>query len=203
MGDSYFTVAARATYEEKIRRSIFISHTAPVAAESEARDFIAQIRREHAEATHNCYAYSLGTGPEPLLHSNDHGEPPGTAGRPILNAIRQTGLTNTVVVVTRYYGGKKLGVRGLIDAYHSVALQVLAKAGKTRIVPCFTLILDCDYAQLSPVNQILHTYQAGALKTAYQDRVSLRLLVPEKNREEFIKSLSGIPGVSWEIREKK
>jgi uncharacterized YigZ family protein len=193
----YYTVAARATHEEKIQRSVFIGHAAPVATEDEARDFIAQIRREHATATHNCYAYALGTGYKPLLYYNDHGEPPGTAGRPILNAIRKTGLTNTVVVVTRYFGGKKLGVRGLIDAYHSVALQVLAKAGKAPIVPSFPLILTCDYAQLSPVNQILHVCQATTLETTYGQQVSLRLLVPEASREELTGALSGLAGVTW------
>ena len=199
----YYTVAARATHEEKIQRSVFIGHTAPVATEDEARDFIAQIRREHAGATHNCYAYSLGTGDKPLLYYNDHGEPPGTAGRPILNAIRKTGLTNTVVVVTRYYGGKKLGVRGLIDAYHSVALQVLAKAGKARIVPSFTLILTCDYAQLSPVNQVLHACRATTQETTYGEHVSLRLRVPEENREKLFKALSSLTGVAWTETEKK
>ena len=109
MAETYYTIAARATHEEKIQRSVFIGHAAPVATEEEARDFIAQIRQEHATATHNCYAYSLGAVDEPLLYYNDHGEPPGTAGRPILNAIRKTGLTNTVVVVTRYFGGKTRG----------------------------------------------------------------------------------------------
>jgi uncharacterized YigZ family protein len=197
MEEVCYTVAARATHEEKIQRSVFIGHAAPVATEDEARDFIAQIRREHATATHNCYAYALGTGAEPFLYHNDHGEPPGTAGRPILNAIRKTGLTNTVVVVTRYFGGKKLGVRGLIDAYHSVALQVLAKAGKAPIVPSFTLILTCDYAQLSPVNQVLHACQATTLETTYGQQVSLRLCIPEENREELTSALSRLAGVTW------
>ena len=203
MAETYYTIAARATHEEKIQRSVFIGHAAPVATEEEARDFIAQIRQEHATATHNCYAYSLGAVDEPLLYYNDHGEPPGTAGRPILNAIRKTGLTNTVVVVTRYFGGKKLGLQGLIDAYHSVALQVLAKAGKARIVPGFTLVLNCDYAQLSPVNGVLHTYQVATQETTYGEQVSLRVRVPEENREEFFKALSSLAGVSWTETGKK
>lgn len=197
MAEIYYTVAAPATHEEKIQRSIFIGHAAPVATEEEARDFIARIRREHTEATHNCYAYALGTGDEPLFYYNDHGEPPGTAGRPILNAIRKTGLTNTVVVVTRYFGGKKLGVRGLIDAYHSVALQVLAKAGKAPVVPSFTLVLNCDYTQISQVQRVLHACQATTLETTYGESVSLRLRVPEENREEFFTALSALPGLSW------
>jgi len=194
----YYTAAARAVWEEKIRQSVFIGHAAPVSSEDGARDFIAQIRREHAGATHNCYAYHLDTGLQPLLHCHDHGEPPGTAGRPILNAIRKTNLTNTVVVVTRYYGGKKLGIRGLIDAYHSVALQVLKKAGKTRIIPCFTLNITCVYPQLSAVNQILHKYNVSTEEADYQARVTLRLRVPEKNRREFLQALSPLHGVTWE-----
>lgn len=85
----------------------------------------------------------------------------------------------------------------MIDAYHSVALQVLAKAGKARIVPGFTLVLNCDYAQLSPVNGVLHTYQVATQETTYGEQVSLRVRVPEENREEFFKALSSLAGVSW------
>lgn len=198
MNNTYYTAAARAVWEEKIRQSVFIGHAAPVSSEDEAREFIAQIRREHAGATHNCYAYHLGTGSQSFSHCHDHGEPPGTAGRPILNAIRKTGLTDTVVVVTRYYGGKKLGIRGLIDAYHSVALGVLEKAGKKPIVPSFTLNITCAYPQLSAVNQILHKYQGITEKADYQTRVSLHLRIPEKNRKEFLQALSALPDVTWE-----
>lgn len=198
MNNTHYTVAARAVWEEKIRQSVFIGHAAPVSSEEEARAFIAEIRREHAGATHNCYAYHLGTESHPLFHCHDHGEPPGTAGRPILNAIRKMGLTDTVVVVTRYYGGKKLGIRGLIDAYHSVALRVLEKAGKRPIVPSFTLNLTCPYPQLSALNQLLHKYQGITEKADYQTRVSLQLRIPEKNREEFFQALSALPGVTWE-----
>src|SRR5690554_5092278 len=199
----YRTVATTASLELKIEKSVFIGHVSGADTVQDAQSFINQIRSEHAQATHNCYAYVIGWGKNQQVHFHDHGEPSGTAGKPILGSINRLELTNTVVVVTRYFGGRKLGVRGLIDAYHSVALQVLAKAGKARIVPSFTLILTCDYAQLSPVNQVLHACRATTQETTYGEHVSLRLRAPEENREKLFKALSSLTGVAWTETEKK
>lgn len=198
MDGSYWTVARKIAYQAKIQRSLFIGHTCPVASEEEAREFLSAVREEHSQATHNCYAYRIGLVAEPLTYFNDHGEPAGTAGRPILSAILQAGLTNTVIVVTRYFGGKKLGIRGLIDAYHSTAAEALRQAGKVLTVPSFTLLLTCDYPQLQPVNHLLQQYEILTEEADYGARVRLRLLIPENRREEFYSHLSGFPGVEWE-----
>lgn len=195
MERSYKTVAQHVTWETKIQRSIFIGHTRSVDTEGEAKAFLAQIREEHAQATHNCYAYRLGLCDLPLEYYNDHGEPSGTAGRPILSAILQANLTNTIVVVTRYFGGKKLGVRGLIDAYHSTATQTLAVAGVSAIIPRFLVFISCDYSQLSQVNYILQQFEGLTETVDYSTQVNLQVLLPEEYQSAVIPALTALPGV--------
>ncbi|HHW11860.1 MAG TPA: YigZ family protein [Firmicutes bacterium] len=194
----YFTVAQEQTWEQKIERSRFIGHAAPVADADEAQAFIGRIKTEvHPQATHNCFAYRIGLGENPVTYYSDHGEPSGTAGRPILNAILQQELTNTVVVVTRYFGGKKLGVRGLIDAYHSTALQTLLAAGRRPFRPTFTLTLTLPYPQLPVVNRLLQTYEGKLVKEEYGAVVSLTVHVPESNRAALTGALQGLSAVKW------
>jgi uncharacterized YigZ family protein len=191
----FFSVAKKSQYEQKIQRSVFIGHVSPAADEDEARRFIAEVREEHAQATHNCYAYRVGLCENPLTYYNDHGEPSGTAGRPILTAILKADVTNTVVVVTRYYGGRKLGVRGLIDAYHSTARGALEQAGRGKIIPRVPLLITCEYSELDQVNYLLSQYDAVIKKTDYKDNVSSELLVPEADYAAIIAQLTVIPGV--------
>jgi len=192
---AFFSVARKTQYEQKIQRSVFIGHASPAQDEEEARQFIAEIREEHAQATHNCYAYRVGLCENPLTYYNDHGEPSGTAGRPILSAILKADVTNTVVVVTRYYGGRKLGVRGLIDAYHSTAAGALKQAGRVEIIPRVPLVVTCEYAELDQVNYLLSQSDAVIKKTDYKDNVSHELLVPEADYAAIIAQLSAILGV--------
>ena len=110
---------SRATY--KIKRSTFIASAAFVKNESEAKSFVSKISSEFKNATHNCWAYKVGE----TEYSSDAGEPSGTAGRPILSSIKSSGLDRVIVVVTRYFGGVKLGIRGLIEAYSFAAHQAL------------------------------------------------------------------------------
>ncbi|HXL03650.1 MAG: YigZ family protein [Firmicutes bacterium] len=191
----FFSVAKKSQYEQKIQRSVFIGHASPAADEEEAKQFIAYVREEHAEATHNCYAYRVGLCENPLTYYNDHGEPSGTAGRPILSAILKADVTNTVVVVTRYYGGRKLGVRGLIDAYHTTAAITLEQAGRIEVIPRVPLAIVCEYSELDQVNYLLSQYDTVINNTDYKDNVFHELLVPESDYAAIIAQLSAIPGV--------
>jgi uncharacterized YigZ family protein len=117
--------------ELKERRSRFIASLAVARSEEAAKDFIRSVGQEHSQANHNCWAYRVGSQ-KPVEYFSDAGEPAGTAGKPILGAIQRVGLTNTVIVVTRYFGGIKLGVRGLIEAYGKSASLAVQKAGTTK-----------------------------------------------------------------------
>jgi uncharacterized YigZ family protein len=117
--------------ELKERRSRFIASLAVARSEEAAKDFIRSVGQEHSQANHNCWAYRVGSQ-KPTEYFSDAGEPAGTAGKPILGAIQRVGLSNTVIVVTRYFGGIKLGVRGLIEAYGKSASLAVRKAGTTK-----------------------------------------------------------------------
>jgi uncharacterized YigZ family protein len=125
--DTYKTIKSVSSGLFKDKGSRFVSAALPVSAESEVRQIIEEIRREHHEARHHCYAYVIGSNNE-IWRANDDGEPSGTAGRPILGQIRSFGITNTLIVVSRYFGGTLLGVSGLINAYRSAAEAALLNA---------------------------------------------------------------------------
>lgn len=189
----YFTVNQSATAELVIERSRFIGHCCEVETEEEAKTFIAGIRLEHARANHNCFAYRIGNTEQPHEYFNDHGEPSGTAGKPILGAIQRLNLVNTVVVVTRYFGGKKLGVRGLIEAYGQAATLVLETAGIAQRIPQFEATCVYDYSHHSLILHRLQQVEANIKDTQFTENVTLRLSVPESQREAFERLVSELP----------
>lgn len=142
------TAPCTATLKEK--RSEFIGALFPAGSAEEARTALDAVRKEHYSATHNCPAWRIGF-PETEEFSSDDGEPGGTAGRPILGELQKAGLCNALVVVTRYFGGVKLGVRGLIDAYAATAAAVIAQAQTERTIPLTEVKLRCGYTELSGV----------------------------------------------------
>ncbi len=125
--DSYKTIRSVSAGLYKEKGSRFVSAAFPVSDEQEIKKIIECIRKEHHEARHHCYAYLLGSG-QSIWRANDDGEPSGTAGRPILGQIKSFGLTNILIVVSRYFGGTLLGVSGLINAYKSAAASALSNA---------------------------------------------------------------------------
>jgi uncharacterized YigZ family protein len=178
MPDTYKTVAREMVTECKIQRSLFIAHVQETPTEKEARDFIAQISNKHKQATHNCSAYQIGLGKETSCYFDDNGEPSGTAGKPILGAILSRELTNITVVVTRYFGGKKLGVRGLIDAYGNAAGDALDRAGTITKTIYHTLCFTCNYPQLDQINYLVTQHHGEITESNYTDQVKLKIAVP-------------------------
>ena len=143
--------------EEKIQRSLFIARLDPCHDEAEARDLLARARAAHRDATHNCWAYLLGPVP-PVAHSSDDGEPSGTAGRPILGALKNGGMMNVMVVVTRYFGGVKLGVRGLIEAYGGVAAQAVGIARPVERVLRRPFMVRLPWSSAGDVTRLLKAH---------------------------------------------
>jgi uncharacterized YigZ family protein len=143
---SYRTVARTATVELKIEKSRFLGCAAPTADVTAAQEAVAALRQEHRQATHVCFAYRVGDGPSAAAYFTDHGEPAGTAGKPIFGAILRRDLTDVTVIVVRYFGGKKLGVRGLIEAYGETATAVLESAGTVARQRLHPATVVCAYA---------------------------------------------------------
>lgn len=189
MLDQYWTIDKETILETKIERSQFIAHIKEVSTEEEAKNFIQQITLQHKQATHNCSAYRVGLEKSEITYSDDDGEPSGTAGKPILGAILSIGLTNIVIVVTRYFGGKKLGVRGLIEAYGNSAREVINMAGKKERIIQDSLEITCAYPQLNSILYWLEKYQADIKDRIYTEEVKIQFLIRKKDKESLINVL--------------
>lgn len=172
MLDQFKTVEKEGSAEIIIRKSRFIGHAIPVATEQEAIDFIERIKKDHWNATHNCSAYVVGERDE-FQKQSDDGEPSGTAGKPILEVIKQQQLKNVAVVVTRYFGGIMLGAGGLIRAYTDGAVAGLAAAGVVRQVLHIEVQVTIDYTWLGKVENELRNRQVHMGETEFADRVTL------------------------------
>ncbi len=154
MAELLSTLTAACSFEEEIKKSRFIAHATPIDSAAAALAFFAA--KGDPDATHNCWAYKTTDG----YRFNDDGEPGGTAGRPILQAIEGKGLTGVAVLVIRYFGGVKLGTGGLVRAYGGCAAKCLDAAPKTLIVPSRTVYCTCNYSDVERVK--VRLLQAGA-----------------------------------------
>ena len=172
---SYITIANEFRTEYIIEKSRFIATIAPVSTEEEAQAFIQRISKEFWDATHNCTAYAIGPRQE-QQRSSDNGEPSGTAGKPMLEVLKKTAITNVAVVVTRYFGGIKLGAGGLIRAYsHSVA-KAVQEGPKLLIAPRQIVSLTIDYSYFGSVERQLQTLGLP-YQPSFTDTISLEIYV--------------------------
>ena len=171
----YKTTASDGTASYEIQKSRFIAYTRHAETEEEARAFVAAIKKKHFDARHNCSAWVLGADSS-QQKSNDDGEPGGTAGNPILEAIKNHGLTNVAVVVTRYFGGIKLGAGGLIRAYSHTASLGLEATPCLEVKPFCLIEAEMDYGLLGTVENWIRTEQLRTGETSYLDKVTVRLL---------------------------
>ncbi len=197
---SYLSVYAPVTYEKVIERSRFIANAAHAADEEEARAFVAKIRAQHSLATHNCYAFVADkTGN--LLRFSDDGEPQGTAGMPILEVLRSKKLFETAVVVTRYFGGIKLGAGGLVRAYAGTAAEALAQADIREYRVCRTLFASVGYEQFDALKKFLAARGCEPADIAYAGDVTVTLSVGEEEAAAFSAALVDFLAGRVRIRE--
>lgn len=174
MSEALSTLAQPCRHQEEIRKSRFLAQAAPVESIERALAFV----REAGDptATHNCWAYRIGQD----YRFNDDGEPGGTAGRPILQAIEGQAMDRVVVLVTRWYGGIKLGAGGLVRAYGGTAAECLRRAGRVTIVAMARLGLRCDFAELALFKARLAELGAEVEQERYEaDGVGLQLQLPQ------------------------
>ncbi|HKM38990.1 MAG TPA: YigZ family protein [bacterium] len=191
MSDTYRSAACETEVEIKIERSRFIGWVRPVNSEQEAKQCIAKRSQLHRQATHNTWAYRVN--PElDIRFASDAGEPTGTAGEPILRAILHLDLMNTLVVVTRYFGGRKLGIRGLIDAYGTTASQALAAAGSVDRVSADSYELLVNYPELDQCLHLIKTVGGKVLTADYLEYVTLRVAIPQSKVADFLSQMPPI-----------
>ena len=188
MEKSVRTVFSRYESEKIIEKSRFLTYSAHVESEEEARACIAEIRSVHSLATHVCYAFiadKIGN----LQRFSDDGEPQGTAGVPILEVLKNKKLFETAVAVVRYFGGIKLGAGGLVRAYSSSAAENLDGADIRVLEMCQEWILTVDYSGIDSVQKYLSTHTCPLLSSDYGEKVSFKIAVKKSAAEEFISGL--------------
>ncbi|MGE5626523.1 MAG: YigZ family protein [Solirubrobacterales bacterium] len=172
----YLTIKdeARAEYEEK--KSTFIGHAIRVYNEIEARDYINKIKGENKEARHNVYAYVLGENLGVQRYSDD-GEPQGTGGLPVLEVIKNTGITDVVIVVTRYFGGVLLGKGGLVRAYSKAASMAVKESGVVERVMAAPVKINIDYDSLGKLQYFFEQNGMFIEETEYTDKVQVTIFL--------------------------
>lgn len=183
--EQYRTVRRQTSAEIVIKKSRFIGHVKPVESEEEAVAFIEEIKKEHWSATHNCSAYVVGERDE-FQKQSDDGEPSGTAGKPILEVIKQQGLKNTVVVVTRYFGGIMLGAGGLIRAYTDATVEGLAAAEPLTLALHQEVLVEIDYTWHGKVENGLRGRGTMLGETFFTDKVTITCWPRVKEAEAFL-----------------
>ena len=198
---SYITIANEFRTEYIIEKSRFIATIATVSTEEEAQAFIQRISKEFWDATHNCTAYAIGPRQE-QQRSSDNGEPSGTAGKPMLEVLKKTAITNVAVVVTRYFGGIKLGAGGLIRAYsHSVA-KAVQEGPKLLIAPRQIVSLTIDYSYFGSVERQLQTLGLP-YQSSFTDTISLEIYVEPNFVNDLETTITNLTGgnLLWELQD--
>ena len=181
----YFTILESIKGEIIVNKSSFIANIFRVENEDEAELFLNSIRKEHYKATHNCYAYVIGEGCE-IKKASDDGEPQLTAGRPILTAIENNNLTNVLVIVTRYFGGIKLGASGLVRAYTQSAMSVINEVKIVKNELTDIVSVATDYSFFCRLKSFIESKNYDISDIVYANDVTLKIKVPIVETEDFL-----------------
>lgn len=184
MQEQYRTVARAGAHETEINRSRFICALAPAASEREAQEFVARVRREHPTATHNCYAYVIGADAS-VQKASDDGEPGGTAGVPMLQMLMRREVRYAAAVVTRYYGGVKLGAGGLIRAYGGAVGEALDAVGTLTRQRFRLATVTVDHQRAGRLENDLRAMGRAVREVRYAEAVTIGIGLPDTEVEAF------------------
>ncbi|MFJ9030200.1 YigZ family protein [Streptomyces sp. NPDC102274] len=184
MQEQYRTVARAGVHETEINRSRFLCALAPVATEEEAQEFVARVRKEHPTATHNCFAYVIGADAS-VQRASDDGEPGGTAGAPMLQMLMRREVRYTAAVVTRYYGGVKLGAGGLIRAYGGVVGEALDAVGTLTRQRFRLATVTVDHQRAGRLENDLRATGRVVRDVRYAEAVTIEIGLPDSEVPAF------------------
>jgi uncharacterized YigZ family protein len=177
-GTSVLIPAAKYSWETRISNSRFIATIAPAFSVEDAKAFIREINELYPDATHNVPVYQIGSGSSVIAHSSDNGEPSGTAGRPALAVLAGSGLGDTVLVITRYFGGTKLGTGGLVKAYSESARAVIEGVPKAKKVVVHLCQVFCPYPLYEQLTRLLKKAGGKIDKEEFAEQVTIQFSVP-------------------------
>lgn len=192
--DTYLTAKqpAEATFAD--RGSKFIAFVYPILTEADIKPLVTALKSAHPKANHHCWAMRLSPD-RSVFKVNDDGEPSGTAGRPILNVLLSKNVTNTLIVVVRYFGGKLLGVPGLINAYKTAAKEGLKAAGVVEKVSSDIYSVEFDYLQMNEVMRIIKEENISILKQEADNRCIFEISVRKAKVNQTISRLNGLDNI--------
>ncbi len=196
----FYSVNNERSVEIKIKRSTFIAHLDYVESIKEAKEFISKISDKHKLANHNCWAYIVGDNAE-IFHSSDAGEPSGTAGQPMLNMLKKYDMTNVACVVTRYFGGVKLGIRGLIEAYGESVEAAIKSEKLIKLVKTKEYSVKTDYAFAETFKYKIGKLNAELIDSQYSDIVRMKFNIEEhlsSDLEKYLNELSAAGKIKLE-----
>lgn len=188
MKEAYFTIYQNGEHQIEIKKSKFICHLFRIENEEQAKEYIAKIKKEHYKANHNCSAYMLGENFE-IQRSSDDGEPSGTAGVPMLEVLKKNQLQNTLAIVTRYFGGIKLGAGGLIRAYSTSVSEALKEIGIVQGKLQQILDITIDYHQLGKLQNYLENEQISIQEIDYLEQITVKVAIDINQCESFQNAL--------------
>lgn len=186
--DTYFSISEIAIGEFKDKGSKFLAYSIPFIDPESLKKRLDEIRNTHPKARHFCYAYKIGISNE-NFRTNDDGEPSGSAGKPILNAILSKNLSDILIVVVRYFGGTLLGVPGLINAYKTASLEAISNAEIIEKIVCEKYILKYDFEKTNEIMRIIKEFNLNIIKQDYSDKcettIEIRLGLTTKVLEKI------------------
>lgn len=182
----YKTVEGDFTAEYSEKHSRFIATAFHCETEQQASEIIATLKSKYWDARHNVYAYVLQDG---TARFSDDGEPHGTAGMPVLEVIKGSGITNILVVVTRYFGGILLGTGGLVRAYSTSARDAVAGAQKVLMCACSEFVIDCDYGNYDRLSRLISDCNGMVQNTDFTDKVTVSVIFKNTDRDSFLDKL--------------
>jgi uncharacterized YigZ family protein len=187
--DESTVLAAPGQAEIREQGSRFLAFANPISSAAEAAEFLADLKRRYHDATHIAYAWRIGSGRAAAARSSDAGEPSGTAGRPIADAIASAGVSDAVVAVVRYFGGTKLGTGGLARAYRAAADRAVAAAGLKTIRRTLRVIVTCPYEKLGAARRLVRPPEVALAGESFDPDPVLRFDVPASRLVEFLAGL--------------
>ena len=193
--DTYKTIITKSESIFRDKASRFIAVAIPVSSESEAKGKLDELKKEYYDATHHCYAYRIGHD-KSIFRSNDDGEPSGTAGKPIYNQILSKDLTNILIVVIRYFGGTKLGVPGLINAYKTSAKEALDNAEIITRTAKEIYELRFGYEIMNDVMKFIKDEKIEQIEHEYKDDCNVIVGIRKNNAGALIEKIKLIKGMS-------
>jgi uncharacterized YigZ family protein len=187
--------------EEIIKGSRFIATLAHAPNEEEAKAFVAAMKNEFPDASHNCWAYVAGPpGDTARVGMSDDGEPHRTAGKPILAVLLHSGIGEIVAVVTRYFGGTKLGTGGLVRAYSGSVKNALAGLSVKEKWDVLSLTIILDYSNITAVKQMIESFHSEIIEENYGADVFFKIEIPKNNKERFIRAVTDLTGGEIRIK---